>query len=289
MSAPCRSFAVAISRTASGGEVVIKDSAGYGPVTISKPISIIAPAGIYGGVSVTSGTGIIVNPGSGRVALRGLVITGLGGTRGIDFQAGDVLDIDNVVVKGFSAVGGFGLRASPSAGGQVRIRNSVFSDNDTGAGAVPGSGTVLEMRVDRSKFLGNAHGLSFAGGDTRVTITDSTIASGATGVNVQPGVPGAAGKVEIRNCTIVSHTIAGLLLGAMASAPVTVSLISSQVAENNAGLAVNAGSVVYVSDTTITRNTIGISIASGLAVSLGDNRVTGNATDGSFTSSVVKK
>ena len=289
ISAPCRTFAVAISRTAAAGEVVIKDSAGYGLVTISKPISIVAPAGIYAGISVLSGTGIIVSPGSGRVALKGLVISGLGGTHGIDFQSGDALDLDDVVVRGFGAAGSFGLRAIPSAGGQVRIRNSVFSANDTGAGALPLSGTAVEMRIDRSKFLSNAHGLSFAGANTRAIITSSTISSGATGVTVQPGIPGAAAKVEIRNTTIASNSIAGLLMGVMASAPATVSLITSQVAENNAGIAVNAGSTVYVSDTTITRNTTGISVASGVAVSLGDNRVTGNLTDGSFTSTVGKQ
>ena len=289
ISAPCRTFAVAISRTAAGGEVVIKDSAGYGPVTISKPISIVAPAGIYAGISVLSGTGIIVSPGSGRVALKGLVISGLGGVHGIDFQSGDVLDLDDVTVKGFGAAGSFGLRAMPSANGQVRIRNSVFSANDTGAGALPPSGTAVEMRIDRSKFLSNAHGLSFGGANTRAVITNSTISSGATGVTVQPGIPGAAAKVEIRNTTIANNSIAGLLMGVMASAPATVSLISSQVAENNAGIAVNSGSAVYVSDTTITRNTTGISVAAGLAVSLGDNRVTGNLTDGSFTSTVGKQ
>ena len=289
ITAPCRTFAVAISRTAAGGEVVIKDSAGYGPVTISKPIAIVAPAGIYAGISVLGGTGIVVSPGSGRVALKGLVISGLGGTHGIDFQSGDVLDLDDVVVKGFGAAGSFGLRAIPSAGGQVRIRNSVFSDNDTGVGALPGSGTAVEMRVDRSKFLGNVHGLTFAGADTRAVVTGSTISSGATGVTVQPGIPGAAAKVEIRSSTIGNNSIAGLLMGVMASAPTTVSLVTSQVAENNAGIAVNAGSTVYVSDTTITRNTTGISVASGMAVSLGDNRVTGNATDGSFTSTVGKQ
>jgi hypothetical protein len=171
----------------------------------------------------------------------------------------------------------------------VRIRNSVFSDNDTGAGALPGSGTAVEMRVDRSKFLSNAHGLSFAGADTSAIVTGSTISGGATGVTVQPGVPGAVAKVEIRNTTIGNNTIAGLLVGVMASAPATVSLITSQVTQNNAGIAVNAGSAVYVSDTTITRNTTGISVTSGIAVSLGDNRVTGNTTNGSFTSTVGKQ
>src|SRR5215467_4594521 len=47
--APCRTLAQAISQTNAGGEVVILDSAGYGPVTIPKSITVTAPAGVYAG------------------------------------------------------------------------------------------------------------------------------------------------------------------------------------------------------------------------------------------------
>src|SRR5262245_17075337 len=52
--APCRSFAGAITKTNAGGEIVVLDSAGYGSVTITKSISISAPDGIEGGMTVTS-------------------------------------------------------------------------------------------------------------------------------------------------------------------------------------------------------------------------------------------
>src|SRR5262249_29163390 len=38
---PCRSFAAAYSVTSSGGEIIALDSAGYGEVTITGPVSII--------------------------------------------------------------------------------------------------------------------------------------------------------------------------------------------------------------------------------------------------------
>jgi len=40
---PCRGFARAITQTNAGGEVIVLDSAGYGPVTITKSVSLIAP------------------------------------------------------------------------------------------------------------------------------------------------------------------------------------------------------------------------------------------------------
>jgi hypothetical protein len=58
---PCRSFGAAITVTNTGGEIIVLDSAGYGPVAISKSVSIISPPGIYAGVSVLSGEGITMN------------------------------------------------------------------------------------------------------------------------------------------------------------------------------------------------------------------------------------
>src|SRR5215470_11754936 len=73
--APCRTLSQAISQTNAGGELVILDSAGYGPVTITKSISITAPAGVYAGISVFSGNGITVNiQSSDTVTLRGLTV-----------------------------------------------------------------------------------------------------------------------------------------------------------------------------------------------------------------------
>src|SRR5215467_2941533 len=73
---PCRTFGAAIAQTNPSGEVIVLDSAGYGPVTIGKAISITAPSGIYAGVSVFSGDGITVNAGSSDVVvLRGLTVS----------------------------------------------------------------------------------------------------------------------------------------------------------------------------------------------------------------------
>src|SRR5512143_3979157 len=69
---PCRGFAAAILQADAGGEVVVLDSGGYGPVTIGKSIALIAPEGVYAGISVLDTTpglrGIVINAGpSGRV------------------------------------------------------------------------------------------------------------------------------------------------------------------------------------------------------------------------------
>src|SRR5215470_7149502 len=69
---PCRSFAAAMAHTLFGGEVVVLDSAGYGPVTISQSVAITAPAGVYAGISVltASGDGVVVAGAGIDVVLR---------------------------------------------------------------------------------------------------------------------------------------------------------------------------------------------------------------------------
>ena len=58
LATPCRSIGAALAQTDPGGEIVVLDSAGYGTVTINKAVSVIAPLGIYAGITVTAGAGI---------------------------------------------------------------------------------------------------------------------------------------------------------------------------------------------------------------------------------------
>jgi hypothetical protein len=103
LAAPCRTFAHAISVNSAGGEVVALDAAQYDPFTISEAISIIAPFGA--GISVPpGGDGIIVNPVSGNVVLRGLTINSQGsGSFGILANSVGALHIEDCVVNGFDA------------------------------------------------------------------------------------------------------------------------------------------------------------------------------------------
>src|SRR5262249_34706657 len=81
---PCRTFGQALIAVSAGGEVVVVDSGGYGPVTVTKAVTIVSPPGIYAGISVMSGSGITVNAGAtDLVTLRGLSINGLGGNDGV--------------------------------------------------------------------------------------------------------------------------------------------------------------------------------------------------------------
>src|SRR5436309_470243 len=71
--APCRTFGRAVTVSNPGAEVVVMDSAGYGPVTIDKAISIIAPPSVHAAIAPPSGDAITIATGIAfPVILRGL-------------------------------------------------------------------------------------------------------------------------------------------------------------------------------------------------------------------------
>jgi hypothetical protein len=124
LAAPCRGFAAAITHTDPGGEIIVLDSAGYGTVTIDKSVSIIAPPGVYAGVSVFSGDGITINGAGVEVVLRGLTINGQGGDDGIFYTLGAKLHVENCVIAGMAGDGvviGFG--------GNVSITDTIVRNN----------------------------------------------------------------------------------------------------------------------------------------------------------------
>ncbi len=138
--APCKTFAGAISKTAASGEINCLDPGGFGAVTITKAITI-ACEGVTAGVLAAGTNGIIVNAGvNDNVTLRGIDINGAGtGLNGIRFLAGKALIVDNCQIYGFTTrgidvalsaaasvdvkdtrintIGGDGIRVASTAGG----------------------------------------------------------------------------------------------------------------------------------------------------------------------------
>src|SRR3954449_8112250 len=70
--APCKTFAGAISKTANGGIINAIDSAGFGAVTITKSITIDATP-FMGGVLASGTNGVVISAtATDKVTLRGL-------------------------------------------------------------------------------------------------------------------------------------------------------------------------------------------------------------------------
>jgi hypothetical protein len=113
ITAPCRGIARALTQTDANGEVLVLDSAGYGAFTISQSVSVIAPEGVYAGISVfpSSFEGVFIGGTGLRVVLRGLSINGQGGDNGITYQASGTLHIERCT---FSNLVATGLSLQPS-------------------------------------------------------------------------------------------------------------------------------------------------------------------------------
>src|SRR5687767_1703698 len=101
--APCKTFAGAISKTMAGGGISVLDPGGYGAVTITKAMTINGD-GNLGSILSTGTNGIIVNAGSGDVViLRNLSINGAGtGTNGVRFLNGAALIVEDCRLHGFT-------------------------------------------------------------------------------------------------------------------------------------------------------------------------------------------
>ena len=149
--APCRTLGAAITATSSDGEVLVVDSAGYGPVTITKSVSIIVPAGVYGGITVTSGNGVTINAPGATVVLRGLSINGQGGANGILVQAAARVRIENCVVSNMAAQGIY----DQAANGEVIVLDTISRDNGDGGFAVVAANATIVLDHVRSEHNAN--------------------------------------------------------------------------------------------------------------------------------------
>jgi hypothetical protein len=145
--APCRTFAGAISKTAAQGEINALDPGGFGGVTITKSITI-SGVGTLAGILVSGGNAIIVNAGANDiVVLKELQLMGLStaGSTGIRvLSAGTSVVVDNVLVQGFQT----GVLTTTTATGNVTVSHSTITDNQ-GVGVLAQGGTisVLDSRL----------------------------------------------------------------------------------------------------------------------------------------------
>src|SRR5687767_4629596 len=101
--APCKTFAGAIAKTAAKGELNVLDPGGFGGVTITKSISTISDGNIAG-VLVTSGNGITINAlATDVINLRGLDFNGIGrGVPGVVVLSARAVHVENCLIRGFT-------------------------------------------------------------------------------------------------------------------------------------------------------------------------------------------
>src|SRR5436305_9737049 len=127
--APCKTFAGAISKTAPGGEIDALDPGGFGALTITKSITIDGGGGQVASVLVAGTNGIVVAAGGADIViLRNLRFDGLrgagnanAGLSGIRFISGGSLIVDKCEIFGFN---NNGVDIALGASGQAWVTNT---------------------------------------------------------------------------------------------------------------------------------------------------------------------
>src|SRR5829696_3002815 len=199
--APCKTYAGAMSKTATNGEISTLDPGGYGAVSVTKSITIEGTQGqgygsiLHGGtISGTNGVSITFDnftssaEGNKSVRLRNLSINGSGGSggnassglRSIRISGGAAATntevfVEDCVLDGAQGSPGRGIEDFRQGGGLLSIRNTTIrnmgsaavSVDPTGAGGV--SSASIKVLVSGSYVSNCGFGLNF-GSNVKATI-----------------------------------------------------------------------------------------------------------------------
>jgi hypothetical protein len=258
--APCKTFAGAISKTAANGEINCIDSGGFGSVTITKSITLDCDS-VYAGVLVAATSGITINASaSDVVVLRNLHIDGLGpiggSLSGVNILSAATVHVENVEIFGFTN----GILFQPTVNSVLTV-NNVSSRNNSAHGiyASPSAGLVTKVSVANSRLKHN----------------------GSTGIRVDDGAASVSDTVLQGNGT---HGVAAVTLGKIVLERVVTS------GNVNAGILANgAGAIVWMSNITAVNNNFGLypPLGGGQLISFGNNTAANNASGNGTPTSVA--
>jgi hypothetical protein len=259
--APCKTFAGSISKTAAGGVINVLDPGGFGGVTITKAITIEA-VGDVAGVLVSGTNGIIVNAGvNDVVVLRNLSLHGVGtGLNGINFLAGKSLIVDGCVIESFT---GDGISFKPSGAASLVVRNTLIRSVASGSA---GNGAAIQIAPG-------------ATGSANLAITGLTVSDAVNGVRLTGVANGS-----VRDSVFADNSMNGVFAFGANTVELSLDRITVQ-GSSNYGLLAQGNKVVFrLADSSITRNANGVlGWVGAKLLSAGNNRISGNTVDGTPT------
>jgi hypothetical protein len=251
--APCKTFAGAISKTAENGYINVLDPGGFGALTITKSITIDGGDAHAGMLSTIGGTGVIINAANKKVTLRNLSIEGAAtGGKGIRIMAANAVHVENCVIVNWT-LPGISMETAAGSSSFLYVTDTVISQTQ-GISITNGRATIDNLRSDANTFGVRAQVGAL------VTVRNSTIGGGSTGV----GLSTPSSIVNIENSVITN---------------------------NVTGIDASGGSTVRVSNSSILSNSMNGLFNDGLSTitSLSGNTVQGNPTPGAFTGAAIPK
>jgi hypothetical protein len=233
--APCKTFAGAISKTLASGEINCLDPGGFGALTITKSITVDCHE-VVGAVLVTSGNAITVNLDSAAnmiVRLRGLNLNGaMSGARGVSIvgtgptSANNAVSIEDCVIDGFTE---FGIYGGSTKGGRLLVRNTSIRNNFGSAVGIPAMVSPAITVAALENVSGYDSNFGFAFGSGAQVIIKNSVAAG----NATAGVEADSGAVVAVSSSVISGNVTGI----QANAGSTIRLRDSDVAFNTTGVA----------------------------------------------------
>ena len=275
--APCKTFAGAISKTAAGGEINCIDPGGFGGVTITKAMTI-ACEDVEAGVLNASVNGVIINAAATDIiVLRGLDIdsaTAGPGVNGIRFLAGAALHVEDCVIRDntVAAPNGNGILFAPSGASELYVSNSFITGNNDGIHIQPTGGGVAKVIVENSTIDNNnlagmkADGTSNTGGSNTTIVNSSVSGNTNAGISIFNPVGGPVISMMVDGVAVANNGVVG-------------------------GLRVDgANATIRIGRSTISGNGTGTVIANGGVISsYGTNQLNGNTADGPNPPTIPQK
>jgi hypothetical protein len=200
--APCKTFAGAISKTAARGQIDCLDPGGFGAVTITKAITIDCGE-TFGSVLVSGTDGIVVAAGpSDVVTIRNLNIDGVGtGIHGIHFTSGKALHVEHVTIEGFT-LNGIDAVVSSAVALVFTVENTTIAEcGGSGVGTTSSGGGNVIGTVRASQIYNTANGV-YSQDSSQLLVRDTVFFS--TGVAIRQSVVSGGSTILAIGNTISS-------------------------------------------------------------------------------------
>jgi hypothetical protein len=235
--APCKTFAGAISKTAPGGEIDALDPGGFGALTITKAITIDGGGGQVASVLVSGTNGIVVQAGPADVViLRNLRFNGIGtGINGIRWLAGKALTVENCDIFGFT---NNGIDIAKSDGGKAYVINTVVENN--GVSGLQSRNTLnnVQTTVDNSHFINNQFGIA-SEDFSKMSVRHSDTSGNSSVGLLSEAVTAGPSLLDVYDSTSAHNNI-GIQAGGSGVAS-TVNITGLALFDNAQGIVNNAG------------------------------------------------
>jgi hypothetical protein len=254
--APCKTFAGAISKTANGGEISVLDPGGFGAITITKSITLNG-TGTLAGILASLVNGVIVNAtANDTIIVRDVSINGaLNGLNGIRFLAGKTLMVDHCWIYGFT---GSGIDVAVTGTSALKVVNTVLENLTTDGIHINSTAGQVNAMINNTEIMNCAGDGIEAANNVRCAVSNSRVFLNGNGIRT-------TGSNSLFNLDDLFITQCGIALQASAT------------------------SAIRISDSIIAQNSTGISPNGGAIESFQGNSLIGNSTPGAFSATTNKQ